>query len=74
MAEPRTQGRAESPAHVPGVRKGEEMKENEGQEPGRHDTGNDPTPAGRPRGTSTARDYSGVDPQEPVDPESPVSG
>jgi hypothetical protein len=72
MNEPRTD--TEAPAHVAGERKGEEAKEREGQEPGRYDTGNDSTPAGRPHGTSTARDYSGVDPQEPIDSESPISG
>jgi hypothetical protein len=68
------ESRSESPAHVPGVRKGEEMQENEGQEPGRYSTGNDPTPAGRPHGTSTARDLSGIDPQESIDPDAPVNG
>jgi hypothetical protein len=56
----------ESPAHVPGVRKGEEMIEEEGQESGREATGHDDTPAGRPHGTSTARDDTGIDPQEPI--------
>ncbi|HEU5004005.1 MAG TPA: hypothetical protein VFW71_14680 [Actinomycetota bacterium] len=57
---------SESPAHVPGVPKGEETVEREGREPGRYPTGSDDTPAGRPHGTSTARDDTGVDPQEPV--------
>ena len=61
----------EAPAHVPGVRKGEEMIEEEGREPGRVATGTDPTPAGRPYGTSTARDDTGVDPQEPTSGGSP---
>ena len=56
----------ESPAHVPGVRKGEEMIEEEGEEAGRTTTGHDDTPAGRPHGTSTARDDTGIDPQEPI--------
>jgi hypothetical protein len=56
----------ESPAHVPGVRKGEEMIQEEGEEPGRGTTGHDDTPAGRPHGTSEARDDTGIDPQEPI--------
>lgn len=68
------QSSREAPAHVAGTRKGEETKEREGQEAGRYDTGHDDTPAGRPHGTSTARDQSGVDPQEPIDSESPVNG
>ena len=45
---------------------GEEMIDEEGREPGRAHTGYDDTPAGRPHGTSDARDDTGVDPQEPV--------
>ena len=56
----------EAPAHVPGVRKGEEIIEEEGQEPGRETTGYDDTAAGRPHGTSDARDDTSVDPQEPT--------
>jgi hypothetical protein len=55
----------EAPAHVGGVRKGEEIVEEEGKEPGRKDTGVDPK-TGRPYGTSDARDSSAVDPQDPV--------
>lgn len=68
------QGYSEAPAHVPGVQKGEEVLEEEGREPGRFPSGNDPTPAGRPHGGSTARDDTGVDPQAPIDPSSPVKG
>ena len=56
----------EAPAHVEGVRKGEEIIEEEGKEPGRTHTGYAETPAGRPHGTSDARDDTGVDPKEPV--------
>jgi hypothetical protein len=56
----------ESPAHVEGVRKGEEMIEEDGKEPGRHTTGHDDTPAGRPHGTTDAREDTGVDPQESI--------
>ena len=45
----------EAPAHVEGVRKGEEMIDEEGREPGRAHAGYDDTPAGRPHGTSDAR-------------------
>jgi len=60
----------EAPAHVGGVRKGEEIVEEEGKEPGRQDTGADPK-TGRPAGTSDARDSSSVDPQDPVTPGAP---
>lgn len=56
----------EAPAHVPGVGKGEEISERDGKEAGRYDTGTDPSKADRPTGTSTARDDTGIDPQEPV--------
>lgn len=60
------------PVHQPGVPKGEEIVEDEGKEPGRKDTGT--TGAGRPAGTSTSRDATGVDPEgaKPVDPNSPT--
>jgi hypothetical protein len=58
-----------APVHQPGVRRGEEMVKEEGKEPGRHETGT--TGAGRPAGESTARDSTRVDPQDPIDPESP---
>jgi hypothetical protein len=59
----------ERPAHTPGVRKGEDIKTDAGQEPGRRDTGT--TGAGRPAGKSTGRDSSTVAPTDPIDPESP---
>ena len=37
------------------------------KEPGRDDTGTDDTFAQRPHGTSTARDRTGVNPQEPIE-------
>ena len=51
-------------------RSGEDIREHEGKEPGRQDIA--PTGgAQRPAGTSTARDSTGVDPQDPIDEESP---
>lgn len=60
------------PAHTPGTRKGEEMSKGTGKEPGRHDTGT--TGAGRPTGKSTARDFTGINPdaRNPIDPQSPT--
>ena len=49
------------------TRRAEDIAEDEGKEPGRHDQGTADTPAQRPVGTSTARDQTGVDPQEPGD-------
>jgi len=60
--------------HVPGVLRGEEVKEKEGSEPGRTDSGYSSAPSHRPEGTSTARDSSGIDPQDPIDPASPTNG
>jgi hypothetical protein len=59
----------ERPSHTPGTRKGEEISEDEGKEPGRTDTGT--TGAGRPAGKSTGRDSSAVAPTDPIDPKSP---
>jgi hypothetical protein len=54
----------------PKSRRGEEAIEREGKEPGRYDEG---TPNGkRPAGKSTARDATGVNPKEPIDPNSPT--
>jgi hypothetical protein len=47
------------------TRRGEDVRDDEGKEPGRRDTGVDDTPGQRPHGTSTARDLTGVDPQDP---------
>lgn len=55
----------EAPSHTPGTRKGEELAADD--EPGREETGKSST--GRPSGTSSARDFTGVNPQDPIDPE-----
>lgn len=44
------------------TRRGEDVSKQE-QEAGRHDTGSQ-GPTERPTGTSTARDFTGVDPKE----------
>jgi hypothetical protein len=51
--------------------RGENMVAEEGKEPDRQDTGTDGTPANRPTGTSTARDSTGVNPQDPDSPVAP---
>jgi hypothetical protein len=58
-------------AHTPGTRKGEEIVDEEGKEPGRHDQGS--TGANRPAGGRTARDSTAINPEdaEPRHPESP---
>lgn len=60
---------SEKPAHQTGVRKGEELREDDGKEAGRHDAGT--TGADRPAGASTARDATSINPQDPIDPASP---
>ena len=57
------------PAHTPGTRKGEEILDQDGKEPGRHDKGE--AGEGRPAGGSTARDSTQINPQDPIDPDSP---
>lgn len=57
------------PAHTPGTGKGEEIKERDGKEPGRHDK--EESGEGRPAGGSTARDSTSINPQDPIDPDSP---
>ena len=61
----------EAPAHTPGTGKGEEKATYEGKEAGRHDTGD--AGAGRPAGTSTARNSTSVNAEEmePIDPDMP---
>ncbi len=61
----------DAPARTPGTRKGEERREQDGKEAGRDDTGT--TGAGRPAGTSTARDATRINPEseDPIDPSSP---
>ena len=58
------------PTHTPATGKGEEKKKTQGKEAGRRDTGGTGK-AKRPTGKSTARQYTGVNPKEPVDPQSP---
>lgn len=57
------------PAHIPGVNKGEEATEHDGKERGRKDEGE--TGAKRPTGKSSARDSTSINPQDPIDPDSP---
>ncbi len=68
---PDTDKGTDSPAHDLGVGKGEEASNAQGKEAGRQDTGKDE--AGRPTGTSTARDSStvNVEGKEPIDPDMP---
>lgn len=58
--------------HTKDTAKGKEIKETDGQESGRQDTGM--TDKGRPTGESTARDATGINPEaeEPIDPASPT--
>lgn len=49
----------DSPSHDPGTRKGEQMASQ--GEAGREETGTNP--AGRPTGTSTPRDFTGINPE-----------
>jgi len=51
-------------------RSGEEVSNSE-QEHGRHDTGTQGS-TDRPVGESTARDYTGVDPQDPITKDDPA--
>ncbi len=53
------------------TRSGEEVSQGEGKEAGRQDAGTQ-GPTQRPVGTSTMRDSTGIDPQEPRDEESPT--
>jgi len=52
------------------TRSGEDMKDDDGKEPGREDKGSKGA-TDRPVGTSTARDFTGVDPQEPIGEDGP---
>lgn len=60
----------DAPAHTPGARKGEEQAKNQ-SEPGRHEGGS--SHANRPHGTRTARDSTGINPEDrgPIDPRMP---
>jgi hypothetical protein len=53
---------ATAPTHTTGTRQGEEIKGADGKEPGRHNDGT--THADRPAGTSTARDSTGINPDD----------
>jgi hypothetical protein len=53
---------ATAPTHTPGTRQGEEIKDEEGKEPGRQDAGT--TGADRPAGTSDARDSTAINPDD----------
>ena len=68
---PNQETSSDAPTHHPGARKGEEIREEEGKEPGRQDA--EETGAGRPAGGSTARDSTKINPdaENPIDPESP---
>jgi len=50
------------PAHSTGVRKGEDIKDKDGKEAGREESGN--THADRPAGTSSARDSTTINPDD----------
>jgi hypothetical protein len=54
--------KATLPTHSPGTRKGENIKDDEGKEPGREDAGT--THANRPAGTSDARDSTAINPED----------
>jgi hypothetical protein len=56
--------------HESTTRSGEEVANSE-QEAGRTD-GPDKGQTGRPTGTSTARDYTGVNPKEPITKDDPA--
>jgi len=60
------------PTHTPGTRQGEDIKDRDGQEPGRQDTGT--SHAGRATGTKTARDSTAINPdsaESNADPKMP---
>ncbi|HKO96419.1 MAG TPA: hypothetical protein VJU86_05485 [Pyrinomonadaceae bacterium] len=50
------------PTHSTGVGKGEDIKDRDGKEAGRDDAGE--SGAGRPAGTSTARDSTSINPDD----------
>ncbi len=53
------------------TRRGEDVSDDESKEAGRKDTGKEGE-AQRPTGESSARDSTSIDPQGPIDEESPV--
>ena len=52
-------------------RSGEDIRQDEGKEPGRKDTGTQGETK-RPVGESSMRDSTGIDPQDPIDDDSPI--
>ncbi len=52
------------------TRRGEDMADDDGKDAGRKDTGTEGA-TDRPTGTSTARDFTGIDPQDPIGDEGP---
>ena len=58
MADKGTSG----PTHTTGTAKGEDIKDRDGKEAGRSEEGT--TGAGRPAGSSTARDSTSINPDE----------
>ncbi len=61
------------PGEDPGesqTRRGEDMQVDDGREAGRKDTGNEGA-TDRPTGSSTARDSTGIDPQDPIGDDGP---
>ncbi|MEJ7802095.1 MAG: hypothetical protein WKH68_01800 [Candidatus Limnocylindria bacterium] len=75
MTSERTSDTDMNPSEPQGVgesgQRGAEDVAAEESEPGRYDTG-ETSSAGRPAGESTMRDATSVDPQEPIDEESPT--
>lgn len=53
---------SEEPVHAPGTRKGENITEHDGKEPGREEQGT--SHADRPAGQRTSRDSTGINPDD----------
>ena len=53
-----------APTHVRGTNRGEQLVQQKGREPGR-------SKRDQKRGYRSARDATGVNPQDPIDPHSP---
>ena len=70
MAEEQKPPNPPDPVHQPGTGKGEEKVKEDGKQTGRKNTGTTGK-AERPTGTSTGKDSTGINPKDPVDPESP---
>ena len=63
----------DSPPEDPGesqTRRGEDVQDDDGKEAGRKDTGSEGA-TDRPTGTSTARDFTGINPQDPIGEDGP---